>query len=54
MKIAVVAALLCGNFHAKPYGHGKAGYPNVGRTPSARKKRIKKVISLYLTNVYIY
>ena len=40
MKIAVVAALLCGNFNAKPYGHGKAGYPNVRHTPSAGEEII--------------
>jgi len=24
MKIAIAASILCGNFHTKPFGHGKA------------------------------
>jgi hypothetical protein len=41
MEIAVATL---GNFHAKPFGHGKAGQANVSQTPSAPEENKQLII----------
>jgi hypothetical protein len=46
MEIAVATL---GNFHAKPFGHGKAGQANVGQTLRAgiKEKRWEQQLDTY-------